>query len=455
MAGIRLMGMASGLPPNIVEQIMEAERIPIKTMEASKTKQEDKLKLVGDLETKINDINKQLAEVTAAGGFLDKKLISGDPSIIDGVIDPATALPGEYQVEVLQLAQKPGALSNGFKDRDETEVGVGYIKFQTTDGMKEVYISGKDSTLDGVARQINNASVGVRAQVLNDRRDKESPYRLLVTGLKTGDDKQVNFPTIYMLDGDQDLFFDQSKAAINAKIKVDGFEIEIPENQSPDIVPGVNLDLKQAAPGRPIRLTVKENLEVISGKVKSFVDSYNAALSFIQDQNKLRQTGKTQGLGPLGGDGMLRSVESALRRIIQNPQYGIESNITLVNQLGIEFNRNGTLTFNADRFNKTLNTNPKAVANFLRGDGFSVGFIPTMKRELQNLTNINFGTVGMRKKGLQDRINQVNTRIESKEKQLEKKEESLRTKFANLEQKMSEIKSQGAAVGAMGGGGGG
>lgn len=36
MTAVRITGMASGLPPNIVEQMMEAERIPIKTMEQKK-----------------------------------------------------------------------------------------------------------------------------------------------------------------------------------------------------------------------------------------------------------------------------------------------------------------------------------------------------------------------------------------------------------------------------------
>ena len=46
MAAIRMLGMASGLPPNIVEQMMEAERIPVKTMEQKKSHDDEKLKLV-------------------------------------------------------------------------------------------------------------------------------------------------------------------------------------------------------------------------------------------------------------------------------------------------------------------------------------------------------------------------------------------------------------------------
>src|SRR5690606_38805690 len=120
-----------------------------------------------------------------------------------------------------RLAQKPGALSNGFPDRDKTQIGVGYLRFDTPDGRKDVYINNSNNTLEGVAAAITSAGYGLRAQVINDRRDRENPYRLLVTGLQTGDDKQVEFPTIYMLDGDQDVYFDESRAAENALIKID------------------------------------------------------------------------------------------------------------------------------------------------------------------------------------------------------------------------------------------
>lgn len=451
MAGIRISGMASGLPPNIVEQLMDAERIPVKNMEQTKAKNEDKLKLVTDLESKVNDIVKNLSELTNTKGFSDKKLTSGDPNIADGTLDPNFAVPGDYSLEVMQLAQKPSALSNGFPDKDKAQMGIGYIKFQTAEGTKEVYINGANSTLSGVVDQINAANVGLRASIVEDRKDAANPYRLLVAGLATGNDNQIEFPKIYMLDGDQDMYFEESRPAQNAKIKVDGFEIELPENKVTDLFPGVTLDLRQAAPGRQIRINVKENYEAISGKIKNFVDAYNAVLGFIQTQHKLTaQNGsKTPTMGPLGGDGLLRTVESSLRSVIMNPMYANESPIRLINELGIEFNRNGTLDFKKDKFDKVLQSNPQGVAEFFRGDGFKTGFVVSVKNAVNNMVNSQFGPIGNRKKGMQDKIDQINKRIDNKERQLVQKEESLRKKFADLESKMSQLNQQMGSVQAM------
>lgn len=455
MTAVRITGMASGLPPNIVEQMMEAERIPIKTMEQKKNGEDEKLKLVSELETKVTDITKNLSELLSVKGFSDTKLISGDANIVDGTVDPDQAVTGDYSLEVMQLAQKASAISNGFPDKNSTQIGVGYLRFDTPEGQKEIYINDKNSTLEGVANSITKANVGLKASVIEDRKDKENPFRLVVSGVGTGDGKQIVFPKIYMMDGDQDLYFDESKPSQNAKIKIDGFEIEVPENTVKDLFPGVTLNLKSASGGREVKVSVKENTEAIGVKIKGFVDSFNTALAFIQNQHKLgRDKSGRDSLGPLGGDSLLRSVESRLRGVVQSAQE-TGSPIRLLNQVGIEFTRNGTLNLTQEKFNKALSSDPAAMATFLKGDGFSYGFIPSVKRAVSDMTTIGYGVINNRKKGLKDKIESMNKRIDDKEKQLVKKEESLRNKFASLESKMSALQSQGGAVRAMAAGTGG
>ena len=422
----------------------------MKQLESKKGAEDDRLKLVSDLEGKLNEIPKSIGQLVGTRGFEFNKLISGDPNIISGTADPAKALTGSWAVEVQQLARKPGAMTNGYVDKDKTQIGTGYIRFMTPEGKKEVYINNKNNTLEGVANAINNSGYGMRANIINDRKEKSAPYKLLVTGLATGDDNQVEFPVVYMLDGDQDFFFETSHQSQNAKVKIDGFEVEVPDNTINDIIPGVSLQLRQAAPGREVHVQIKEDTEVITGKIKEFVDAYNGVLSFIQGQNKIQKdkSGKER-LGPMGCDSLLRSMESKLRRLILNPQLGIDGDISRVGELGIEFNRNGTLNFSQDTFNKKVMADPRGVSNFLRGDGFAVGFVPAVKREVGDLVNGVFGPIGIRKKGIKDKIANMDRRIDSKEKQLEKKEDSLRRKFSDLETKMSKLQAQGAAVGGM------
>lgn len=454
MAGIRFGSINTGLPPNIVDQLIEAERIPVKQMEQKKAKSEEKLKLVQDLDTKVQAIRGSLGELANTKGFTDVKLTSGDPNIISGVVDPAAYQAGNWNIEVVQLAQKASVMTNGFPDKDKTEIGVGYFRFKTANGNKDVYIDGKNNTLEGAANAINKAGAGVRAAVVNDRKDADNPFKLVLSSDGVGTDKKVEYPRLYFLDGDQDLYFDGEIPAKNGIVKVDGFDFEIGENSLKDIIPGVTLDLKQAAPGRSVNIGVKEDLEVVSGKIKTFVDAINGVLGFVQAQNKL--TKDTDTTKTLGGDSLVRSVESRMRQMIQGTQYGIKGDVRNLNQLGITFNRGGTLDFDQKKFNAVLASNPAAVQEFFAGDGFSTGFIATVRREVTNLTAPNIGPIANRTQGIKSTISQIDTRIEQKERQLARKEEQLRDKFSKLEETMSRIKGQGAQVAAMvqGGGGG-
>lgn len=452
MAGISIGGMGSGLPPNIVDQLIEAERIPIKQIEKNKGKQENRLKLVTDLETKLNGITGTIGALASTRGFSDVKLNSGDINAVTGTVDPTAAVNGNWNIEVVELAQKAAAITNGFPDKDKTQIGVGYFRFNTPDGSKEVYINGNNNTLDGASKAINAAGIGMKATVINDRSDPDAPYKLMITGDSVGGEHAVSYPTLYFLDGDQDLYFDQEREAKNGRVKVDGFEFEVGDNTVKDVIPGVTLEMKQATPGRTVNVSVKEDKEVVSGKIKTFVDGVNGVLSFIQQQNALNKESDTT--STLGGDSLLRSVENRLRGLIQNPQLGVGSEINRLSQIGILFNRGGTLDFDEKKFNDTLARNPNAVQKFLAGDGFSTGFIPSLKREIGTVLNSAFGPVAIRKRALQDRIGQMNDQIANKERQLSKKEEMLRNKFAKLDETMSRLKSQMGQLGAMGGGAG-
>jgi flagellar hook-associated protein 2 len=450
----------TGLPPNIVDQLMEAERIPVKNIQKQKEKSEAKLKLVEDLTTKISDIRKGLGELASTRGFTDIKLLSGDANVVQGTVDPTSYQPGNWNIEVIELARKAAAVTNGFPDKDKTSIGIGYIRFKTNEGTKDVFINKDNNTLDAVSKTINNAHVGVRSSVINDRKDKDNPFKLVMSSDEVGEDKKVDFPRIYMLDGDQDIFFDSEVAAKNGKVKVDGFEFEVADNVLKDAIPGVTLELKSASPGKAVNISVKEDTELVSGKIKTFVDGMNGVLQFIQAQNKLDKA--TDTTKTLGGDSLIRSVEQRIHALIQQPQYGIKGGISMLNQLGIVFNRTGTLDFDQKKFNTTLATNAEGVQAFFVGDGYSTGFISSVKREVSNLLNPAFGPLTNRSKGLKEKIDQYDQRVEQKEKQLVKKEEMLRSKFSRLEETMSRLKAQGSQVGAMatsqltsGGGGGG
>ena len=88
------------------------------------------------------------------------------------------------------------------------------------------------------------------------------------------------------------------------------------------------------------------------------------------------------------------------------------------------------------------------------GNFVDTGFIPSMKKRLGSIVDPQTGPVTTRKKSYQDRISQMDRRIDQKEKTLSKREEQLRKQFAKMEEAMSRLQGQGAAAQASLVGGG-
>ena len=437
----------TGLPPNIVQQLIEAERMPVKQLEARKGKDQEKLKLVDDLTTKVREIFTGLRELGGTRGFVDMKLDTGDGNVIAGTVDKSVAQPGSYQVEVEKLAVKTSALSNGYPDKDQTQVGIGYFKATMPDGAtKEIYVDKKNNTLDKLAALINRQGIGIQASVVNDRADKDSPYRLMLSGKGIGEDGVVVFPTFYFLDGDQDFYIEKERPAVNGKVKVDGLDFDIKENKLVDVIPGVTLDLKQAAPGKEINVTVAEDREVIEGKIKKFVDQCNGVFQFIQAQNKLDKDSDTS--KTLGGDSLLRDVQNRLTNAIQDPVYGVRGNIKYLTQMGISFNRAGTLQFEENKFKAAIDKNVGDVTEFFIGDNFNTGLATRVRTTLNNLLDGVTGPLPQRSTGLKDKIESYDRQIEQKERLLAQREQTLKNQFSRLEETMSQLKSQGAFLAA-------
>ncbi len=454
MPPISFGGIASGLPPNMVEQIMASERIPIQTLEGKKEGINAKMSLVGDLETRLRSVGDTLGNIVGAGGFKDYSLELSQEGIVAGTVDVDNAQTGSWSIEVLKLPVSAGTVTNGFPDRDRTQVGVGYLKFETPEGTKEVYLNDTNNTLSGVARAINEAGVGVKASIVADADDSDYPHKLILSSDKYGNNNDIKFPTVYLLDGDHDFFFENQRQAENGKIKMNGFEIEVDAKKLESLVPGVNLRLLSAEPGKEVTVAVSENYEAIKGKMSEFVDSMNSVLGFIQQQNAMDEN--TDTTKTLGGDSMLRSVELRLKNMLQSGSYSSKPGVHRLSDLGVEFNRSGTLDFKQEKFDQVLQSNPSGVVKFLRGDGSrGSGFITKVRDMIKNNVNTQYGVIANRKSGLENNLRRIDQSIENKERLLAQKEDGLRRKFARLEETMGKLKAQGGAVAAMNSGGAG
>ncbi|MBF0361027.1 MAG: flagellar filament capping protein FliD [Oligoflexia bacterium] len=459
--GISFGSINTGLPKDIVQQLVAAERAPITKMEDRKSRIGEKQKLVSELIKIVEDLRTDLMKNNTAKSLRDLKAIY-DESIIGVTIDENLAEPGEYRFEVDQMAQRASFITTGFEDPNESYVGVGYVQYTLPNGeTRDIYVNSKNASLRGVAHLINaDPHCQMKALVVNDGSGDSNPWRLLVSLTKSGNDYDPEIPFFYFIDGDDDFIVDEDQEAHNAIIKLDGFELELPNNNSnSDLIPGLTLDLKRAKPGEEFLIQIVEDRQAIIGKVSAFIEKINKVLQFINLQNQLdakSDTSKT-----LGGDVTLQAIESRLRSIMFEPLAAInrtdeelddEGELThyRAGDLGINFQRNGLLAFDEKRFGALMAQNFRLATQMLIGVNWEGTVHQGLINKLIDFSNFAIrkpnGMLALRKDGLQSNIDQLNNQIENRERLIGRKEEMLKDKFAKLEETVSKLKAQGAGL---------
>lgn len=448
--GISFGSINSGLPKDIVQQIIEAEKIPIQQMEARKGKINDKKALVGQLMTLIESMRGEILKNKSARSLRELAINTGGNKNVAISADKNLAEPGKYQLEVLSLAQKSSAISNGVEDKDKTYIGVGYIRANLPNGEeKEIYVDEKSATLAGVAKLINgDQELGIKATVVNDGKDEDEPWRLMLSMSETGDNNKAEFPYLYLVDGEVDIYFENERPAQDAKIKLDGFEIEVPTNKITDLIPGVTIDLKKAKIGEEIPIEITEDVQKIGGKINGLIDNINNVLKFIKEQNTLDEKTDTQ--RTLGGDLTLTTIESKLRSAVFS-SVKTDSGPMRMGDLGVTFQRDGLLKFDQAKFEAALSKDYKQVSQTLTGvytieGGKTNGFIDILEDTAKGLLAQPNGVLTTRKSGLQSQVNQIDRQIANRQRTIAQKEEVLKAKFARLEETISKIKGQGAGL---------
>lgn len=435
-----------------VRDLVNAERQPIKQIEARKAKETERLKLVQEFLGKVRKLPEAVRELDSFKKFRDLKADWPSKELIDVQVDKDIAETGEYQIEVVQLAGRHSMISDGFES-PEDQVGIGYFTYDLPNGdTKSVWIGPSNNSLAGIVRAINSQKdIGVQASLINDGSGNDNPWRVVVQAKKSGVNQELVYPDFYFLDGDFRLNVDDERSAQNAIIKFNGFEIMSQTNRF-ELLPGVTIDLKEAKEGHEFTLSIAEDFVKIAGKVKTLVDNINGVLEFVNKQNKLDASSDTS--RTLGGDTSLFTIESRIRSLIFesfriDPED--EEATMRLSDIGIQFEKTGLLTFKEDKFKKVLADNFDSMAEFFVGEN---NLVEKLRFITDGFLRPETGAVSVREKGIKDRLRQMDDTIARKEAQLVKREEALKRQFSQLEGLMNSMQGQQQYLAqAMGGGG--
>jgi flagellar hook-associated protein 2 len=369
----------------IVDNLINADSAPIQRMQSQVTKFQNKVSAFQTLNTKLSTLSDKLntilfgtttaplspgysfAERLKASIFSKSSVSSSDESIISATASNPTA-GGSYSVTVSSLAQAKSSASSNFTSISSPATGTGTLIITTgTNSPVTVTIDGSNNTLAGVRDAINAANAGVTATIIND--GTSNPYRLVITANDSGTANA--FSVTENLSGGQLLAFSQVQEPEDAVFVVNGVSITKSSNSISDVIDGVTFNLKQKTNGSSVTLKVGQDTESIVSSLKDLISAYNDVNTYINGQFAYNTT--TQTAGVLAGDSTLRNIQSSLQnQLVQTISNRFTSD-NVMGQVGVEFNRDGSLSLNEGTLRSALESDPRSVAALFLGDGTPAG----------------------------------------------------------------------------------
>ncbi len=451
--GLRFDPIGGGQFKRFVEQLIEIERQPIRQMQARKLEQEEKLKTFRGFKATFSKLSAGLDSVSTLKKFRELKADLGDgESLMDITIDKEKAQPGSYQIQIDELAARSSMISNNFESAEEPLLGMGYVVTDLPNGdVNEVFIDEDESSLYSIARKINeNKESPITAEVVQDAYTPEAPFRLIIKSKQEGYDNNIEFPEFYFLDGGEDFYIDDNRDSQNAYMTIDGFEIDAEGNEIKDFFQGVNIQLKQARPDEPFTLNISVDYKKVSGKMADVIQGINEVLQFVKDQNSVNESSNTRTM--FTGDTGLQTVEYRLRNLLHEAFPVWDPNmedyrLVHLNATGIEFNREGLLTFKQDQFQKSLEGDFNGIGEAFTGEN---GFIFQLRSVITPYTRPFDGFLTLREQGLRDRIKAIDRNIENKERIIGIRAKAMTDKFSRLQGSLGALQSQQASLSALG-----
>lgn len=229
---------------------------------------------------------------------------------------------------------------------------------------KTVTLGAGDQSLQGIRDAINKADMGVTATIVSDGSSK--PYHLVLTSNKTGEETTMKV-TVGGEDGDAPdpaiaalLGYDptgvqnmtQTAGAQSTKLNVNGIEVKSDSTSVKDAIQGVTLDVTTVG---STTLTVSKDTAAISTAVNDFVKAYNELNKTISGLTSYNAETKKGGV--LQGDASVRSIQSQLRKQISAVMEGAGGKLNSLSQVGIGFQKDGSLSVDSTKLNKAITEN--------------------------------------------------------------------------------------------------
>lgn len=363
---IGALGAGSGIDVKaLAESLVEAERAPRKELIDTRiARSEARISGYGAIRYALAELRTAFEKLDDARDFSSITPTASQPAAF-GVSTTPAALPGSYDLQVLDIAAPQRSASTAFSTTGDTLNNGNAFRLElSVNGGATQTIAVSDPTPTGMVSAINGAGLGLEAQLI---RSGEGAYTMVVTGQSgatqgfTLNAVKTNKQPVTNLD-----FSTTLQPAADARFKLNGLTITRSSNTVSDVLDGVTLNLLAPTTGSA-RLELTRDSSGLKGSLEAVVSAYNDFVDTVQILGD-RDSEVEEFGGALAGDSLLQGLRSQIYRMISADSSTPGSSIRSARDVGLSLDRDGKLTLDSTRLDAAVSANfDEVVAMFSAG----------------------------------------------------------------------------------------
>ncbi len=448
MALITSAGVGSGLDlESIISATLSAENTP--KLQAFAEKQESlqvELSSLGEVKSAMSKLQDTIEKLADIDNFNKRIANIKQPTSDDGDLISVTPTsdisPGDFNIEVIELAQGSRATSNDglFTSTDDVVTASGgTLSFSAGDKSFDLTLDA-GATLADLRDAINDSddNFGVTANIINTGTESKLVLTSNVSGtgndlVITNDNAELDNVSTLANDGVSagGIAIASGDEAKDAEIKVDGITITNDTNTFKDAVQDMTIVAKrQSVDGETAKLSVEVDRSSVTKLVDEFIVNYNNLIGQIGLQTRV---GK-----PLNSDSTIRSFDSQLVNALST-ELTDAGPFSSIFDIGLGVNKEGYLEKSSlvRSLSEAMDENYDDIGKAFAGEG---GIAKQLESLLENYVETD-GIMKQRENSLNSQLDDLEDDVANHEYRMESLEARLRQQYAGLDVLLAQMQS--------------
>jgi flagellar hook-associated protein 2 len=442
---VTLDGIASGLDTaELISSLMAVEAMPQTLLKARVEVAEAKITDFQSLNTQIAALA-TLAAADSTGTALQTLTATSSSTAATAVAD-GTAAAGSIDFTVSQLAQAQTSVTAAMGVWPQEPAVLTVVG---SDGAA-TQITASSTSITDIVTAINAAGAGITATKVaaGTAGDGTTQYRLQLTSTSTGEDGafSVYRGTSAEVDAGTATDLLAQTGAATIRVAQDARltlwagtaaeqSVSSASNTFTDLLEGVDVTVS-AVSAAPVSLTLALDPAAATAVAQAAVDALSTMLGFIDTKSSTTTEKDTSGntvttLGSFTSDSTIRSVRQSIMSAVSAPVDGVSPAT-----IGISFDSNGSIEFDADVFAAALAADPETVGAMFATIASRVAAAASAASDDTD------GTLTLKIEGQQTLVDNYSDQVDDWDDRLAAREATLKATFVALEVSMSSLNAQ-------------